>query len=150
MLRSPYLVIWRDIAPRLEAAVLRRDAPDAPIPVNSCYGVAVTDAYTANWLAAWLNSAPIRNVAAALAERASGGAFRFSAGLVGALPIPACRATPDVHRLAAIAEAAGRGEEWDPDDLDTRAALALGIAPETRQLLAYLGDALRRDTGGHR
>jgi hypothetical protein len=150
MLRSPYLVIWRDIAPRLEAAVLRRDAPDAPIPVNSCYGVAVPDAYTANWLAAWLNSAPIRNVAAALAERASGGAFRFSAGLVGALPIPACRATPDVHRLAAIAEAAGRGEEWDPDDLDTRAALALGIAPETRQLLAYLGDALRRDTGGHR
>lgn len=150
MLRSPYLVIWRDIAPRLEAAVLRRDAPDAPVPVNTCYGLAVPDLYTAHWLAAWLNSAPIRNVAAALAERASGGAFRFSAGVVGALPLPACRATADVRRLAAIAEAAQRGEEWEPDDLDTHAALALGLAPETSQLLAYLGDALRRDAGGHR
>jgi hypothetical protein len=150
MLRSPYLVIWRDIAPRLEAAVLRRDAPDAPVPVNTCYGLAVPDLYTAHWLAAWLNSTPIRNVAAALAERASGGAFRFSAGVVGALPLPACRATADVRRLAAIAEAAQRGEEWEPDDLDTHAALALGLAPETSQLLAYLGDALRRDAGGHR
>ena len=150
MLRSPYLVIWRDIAPRLEAAVLCRDAPGAPVPVNTCYGVAVPDLYTAHWLAAWLNSAPIRNVAAALAERASGGAFRFSAGVVGALPLPACRGTTDVHWLAAIAEAAGRGEEWNADDLDTHAALALGVAPENIQLLAYLGDALRRSAGGHR
>ena len=149
LLRGPYLVIWRDIAPRLEAAVLCRDTPEAPIPVNSCYGVAVPDSRTAHWLAAWMNSAPIRDVAGALAERASGGAFRFSAGLVGALPIPACRAAPEVSRLAAIAEAAGRGEEWDSDDLDTHAALALGITPETRRLLAYLGDALRRDAGGH-
>ena len=149
ILRSPFLVIWRDIAPRLEAAVLCRDAPEAPIPVNTCYGVAVPDAYTARWLAAWLNSAPIRNVAAALAERASGGAFRFSAGVVGALPLPACRATRDVRSLAAIAEAAERGEDWDSNDLDTHAALALGLAPETNQLLGYLGDTLRRDAGGH-
>ena len=150
ILRSPYLVIWRDIAPRLEAAVLCRDAPGAPIPVNTCYGVAVPDAYTAHWLAAWLNSAPIRNVATALAERASGGAFRFSAGVVGALPLPACRATRDVRRLGDIAAAAGHGEEWDSNELDTRATLALGLAPETSQLLAYLGDTLRRDAGGHR
>jgi hypothetical protein len=149
ILRSPYLVIWRDIAPRLEAAVLCRDAPGAPIPLNTCYGVAVPDAHTAHWLAALLNSAPLRDVATALAERASGGTFRFSAGVVGALPIPACRGTPDVRRLAAIGEAAGSGEEWDSDDLDTHAALALGLAQDTTQLLAYLGDALRRDPGGH-
>ena len=150
LLRSPHLVIWRDIAPRLEAAVLCRTAAGAPIPLNTCYGVAVPDAYTAHWLAALLNSAPLRDVATALAERASGGAFRFSAGVVGALPIPACRATSDVRRLAAIGEAAGSGDEWDPDDLDTHAALALGLARETTQALAYLGDALRRDPGGHR
>ena len=150
ILRSPYVVIWRDIAPRLEAAVLCREAVDAPVPVNTCYGVAVPDVYTARWLAAWLNSAPVRNVAAALAERASGGAFRFSAGVVGALPLPACRGVPAVRRLAAVAEAAERGEEWDSDDLDTHAALALGLAAQTSQLLAYLGDALRRDAGGHR
>jgi hypothetical protein len=150
ILRSPFLVIWRDIAMRLEAAVLCRDAPGAPIPVNSCYGLAAPDAHAAHWLAAWLNSAPIRNVATVLAERASGGAFRFSAAVVGALPLPACRATPDVRGLAAIAEAAERGEDWDAHELDTRAARALGLAPETNRLLAYLGDALRRDAGGHR
>jgi Eco57I restriction-modification methylase len=150
ILRGPYLVIWRDIAPRLEAAVLLREGPDAPIPLNTCYGVAVPDAYTARWLAAWLNSTPVRDLASALAERASGGAFRFSAGLVGSLPVPASRATPAVRGLAAVAAAAERGEEWDPDELDTHAALALDLAPETSRLLAYMGDALRRDAGGHR
>jgi hypothetical protein len=150
ILRSPFLVIWRDIAPRLEAAVLCRDGPAAPIPLNTCYGVAVPDAFTAHWLAGHLNSAPIRNLASALAERASGGAFRFSAGVVASLPIPAHRATPDVRRLGEIAESAARGEEWDSDDLDLHAALALALAPEVSQLLAFLGDALRRDAGGHR
>ncbi len=150
LLRSPYVVIWRDIAPRLEAAALCRDGPETPIPLNTCYGVAVPDAYTAGWVAAWLNSGPVRDVAAALAERASGGAFRFSAGVVGALPLPACRATPAVQRLADLAGLARRGDEWDADDLDRYAALALGLAPQTIQLLAYLGDALRRDPGGHR
>ncbi len=150
MLRSPWLVIWRDIAPRLEAAVLRRDGPAAPIPLNTCYGVATPDAYTAHWLAAYLNSAPVRNVACALAERASGGAFRFSAAVVGALPLPPHRDAGDVRHLVAIAEAATCGDEWNSDDLDTHAAHALGLAPDTNRLLAYLGDTLRRDTRRHR
>jgi hypothetical protein len=150
ILRSPHLVIWRDIAPRLEAAWLCREAPDAPIPLNTCYGVAVPDRHTAHWLTAYLNSAPVRNVAAALAERATGGAFRFSAATVGALPLPAHRATADVHALAAIAEEAAQGEGWDSDDLDTHAALALDLTPDVIALLAYLGDTLRRDAGGHR
>ena len=150
LLRSPWLVVWRDIAPRLEAAPLCREAPGAPVPLNTCYGVAVPDARTAHWLAAYLNSAPARNTAAALAERASGGAFRFSAATVGALPVPACRDSPEVHALAAIGAAATRGDDWSSDDLDAHAARALGLAPDAAELLAYLGDTLRRDTGGHR
>jgi hypothetical protein len=149
LLRARHLVIWRDIATRLEAAALPRDAADAPIPLNTCYGVAMADAHAAHWLTAYLNSAPARNVAAALAERASGGAFRFSAGTVGSLPLPPHRATRDVARLAEIACAATRGEAWDPDDLDACAARALGLDPDTASLLAYLGDTLRRDAGGH-
>ena len=150
LLRSPWLVIWRDIALSLEAAPLCRDEPDSPIPLNTCYGVAVPDAYTAHWLAAYLNSAPARNVAAGLAERASGGAYRFSAVTVGALPLPPHPQTRDVRCLADLAAAAARGESWDSHDLDTHAALALGLAPDTTALLTYLGDTLRRDAGGHR
>ena len=150
MLRGPWLVIWRDIAFRLEAAPLCRDAPDSPIPLNTCYGVAVPDEYTAHWLAGYLNSAPARNVAAALAERASGGAYRFSAATVGALPLPPHPLSHHVRCLADLAAAAACGESWDPHDLDTHAALALDLAPDIAALLAYLGDTLRRDVGGHR
>ena len=150
ILRGPWLVIWRDIAFRLEATPLCRDAPDAPIPLNTCYGVAVPDAYTAHWLAGYLNSAAARNVAAALAERASGGAYRFSAVTVGALPLPPYPRGPHVQCLADIAAAAARGEGWDSHDLDAHAALALDLAPDTAALLTYLGETLRRDAGGHR
>jgi len=149
MLRGRWIVIWRDIALRLEAAPLCRDAADAPIPLNTCYGVAVPDAYTAHWLAGYLNSAPARNLAAALAERASGGAYRFSAITVGALPLPPYPQSPHVRALADIAAAATRGESWDPHDLDTHATLALGLTPATATQLCYLGDTLRRDAGGH-
>jgi len=149
ILRGPWLVIWRDIAFRLEAAPLCRDAPDSPIPLNTCYGVAVPDAYTAHWLAGYLNSAPARNVAAALAERASGGAYRFSALTIGALPIPPHPQSHHVRCLADIAAAAARGESWDSHDLNSHAALALDLSPDTTALLTYLGDTLRRDAGGH-
>jgi len=150
ILRGPWLVIWRDIAFRLEAVALRRDDPEAPVPLNTCYGVAVPDAYTAHWLSAYLNSAAARNVAASLAERASGGAYRFSAGTVGALPLPPCFESHHVRCLAEIAATAAAGEAWDSHDLDAHALLALDLAPETASLLAYLGDTLRRDAGGHR
>ncbi|HXY67883.1 MAG TPA: N-6 DNA methylase [Gemmatimonadales bacterium] len=148
ILRGPWLVIWRDIAARLEAAPLHRDGPDAPVPLNTCYGVGVADAYTACWLTAILNSAPLRDLAAALAERASGGAYRFSAATVGALPIPSDPRSRDVQILADIGAAALRGEGWDAHDLDAHAALALALAPDVAAQLAYLGDALRRDPGG--
>ncbi len=150
LLKSRHLVVWRDIAPRLEAAVLIRDGPQAPVPLNTCYGVAVPDEFTACWLAALLNSAPARNLAAALAERASGGAFRFGASTIAALPLPEHRATPAVRSLAAIAAEASNGGQWDPDDLDACAARALGLAPEAAAELRYLGDTLRRDAGRDR
>jgi hypothetical protein len=149
ILRSPWLVLWRDIAFRLEAAALRRDAPDSPIPLNTCYGVGVPDEYTAHWLAGYLNSASARNVAAALAERASGGAYRFSALTIGALPLPPHPRDHDGQCLAEIAAAAARGDSWDLHDLDTHAARALGLAPDIAAILSYLGDTLRRDARGH-
>ena len=145
MLRGAWLVIWRDIAPRLEAAPLCRGAPDAPVPLNTCYGVAVADAYTACWLAAYLNSEPVRDLAATLAERASGGAYRFSATTVGALPVPSDPRGSHVRGLADIGAVAMHGGSWDAHDLDAHAIRALGLDPGVAAQLAYLGDALRRD-----
>ncbi|HXY19722.1 MAG TPA: N-6 DNA methylase, partial [Gemmatimonadales bacterium] len=150
LLRGAWLVVWRDIAPRLEAAPLCRRAADSPIPLNTCYGVTVADAFTACWLAAYLNSAPARHLAAALAERASGGAYRFSARTVGALPLPPDPQGPDVQALADIGASAMQGDSWDAHDLDARATLALGLAPDVSAQLAYLGDALRRNADGDR
>jgi hypothetical protein len=150
LLRSEWIVLWRDIAPRLEAAVLHRDAPSAPIPLNTCYGAPVPDEFTAAWLSALLNSRLIRSLAASLAERASGGAFRFSAGTVGALPLPSDQQSGPVRALAVIGCAAAHGEPYDPDDLDAFVALALGLGEDVSQRLRYLGDALCRDAGGHR
>jgi hypothetical protein len=150
LLRAPWLVVWRDIAGTLEAAPLARPAPGAPIPLNTCYGIAVPDDHTACWLAALLNSRLVRAVALVLAERASGGAFRFSAATVAALPLPTHTDTPAVRALARFGQAAGRGVEWDPDELDTHAAQALGLDDDTAAFLQHLGDTLRRDPGRDR
>jgi hypothetical protein len=150
LLRSEWIVLWRDIAPRLEAAVLHRDTSSAPIPLNTCYGAPVPDEFTAAWLSALLNSRLIRSLAASLAERASGGAFRFSAGTVGALPLPSDQEAGPVRALAVIGRAAAHGEPHDPDDLDAFVALALGLGEDVSQRLRYLGNALCRDAGGHR
>ncbi|MBI4542286.1 MAG: N-6 DNA methylase [Gemmatimonadetes bacterium] len=145
LLRTPWLVIWRDIAPRLEAAPLDRRSSPSPIPLNTCYGVAVPDERTACWLAACLNSGPIRCIAAALAERASGGTFRFSACTVGALPLPTHTETRHGRALALLGREAARGEPWDPNELDRLVVNALGLDADTTALLRHLGDALRRD-----
>lgn len=145
LLRAEWVTLWRDIAPRLEAAALHRAGPTDPVPLNTCYGAAVPDERSARWLTAYLNSRLIRSVAAALADRASGGAFRFSAATVGALPVPPdpeCRA---VRALEAIGRDAACGDPYDPDDLDANVALALGLDEDTAERLAFLGDALCRD-----
>jgi len=150
LLQSRWVVLWRDIAPRLEAVAIDSQVADAPVPLNTCYGVAVPDAYTAHWLSAWLNSRPIRAVACALAERAGGGAFRFSAATVGALPLPRRTDHPDVRALAAVARTAHRGGIWNADALDAHALCTLALDPDAAAGLDRLDAALRRDTGGDR
>ncbi len=150
LLRAEWVALWRDIAPRLEAAALHRGGPQGPIPLNTCYGAAVPDERSAAWLTAYLNSRLIRSIAAALADRASGGAFRFSAATVGALPVPPDPDGRAVRALEAIGREAARGEPYDPDDLDAHVALALGLDEDTAERLRFLGDALCRDPRGDR
>jgi hypothetical protein len=148
LLRSRWLVIWRDIAGRLEAAVLERRSRSDAVPLNTCYGVAVPDEFTACWLSAWLNGAPIRAAAAALAERASGGAFRFSATTVGRLPVPERTDGPLLRSLAAIGGAARRGEDWSQHDIDAHVLASLGLEAAVAGALGRLDSALRRDARG--
>jgi|CXWL01.1.fsa_nt_gi hypothetical protein len=80
---AAHRVVWGDLAPCLEAAVLLEPAA---IPLNSCYVLAVPDAGTAHAITAWLNSGPIRAIARLAAEPAAGGAARFGARTVGQVP----------------------------------------------------------------
>ena len=148
LLRSPVNVVWRDIASRLEAAVIDRTVPHAPIPLNTCYGVGLSDQDSAHWLVAWLNSTLMRTAAALLAERASGGCFRFSAGTVGLLPLPPAD-SPALAPLAAFGAAATQQRMWDHDELDRIVAGVFGGRRQFGALLAA-GHYLRRSPGGHR
>jgi hypothetical protein len=142
LLRGRWLVLWRDIAPRLEAVALERPQGRGPIPLNTCYGAIVPDECTAWWLTAWLNCAPVRILAACLAERASGGAYRFSAATVGMLPVPEASA-PGLPELAEIGRQACHDHQWDTDALDDAAGRAIALDPGSTAALRDLGDALR-------
>jgi hypothetical protein len=150
LLRAEWIVVWRDIAPRVEAALLHRSEACDPVPLNTCYGVAAPDEATGECLVAYLNSRLIRSLAAAIAERASGGAYRFSAATIGALPLPSDLDSQSCRILESIGREAARGEPHDADDLDTHAARALGLDADTTARLAFIGDALCGDSGGHR
>jgi hypothetical protein len=150
LLRAEWIVVWRDIAPRLEAALLHRGDACDPIPLNTCYGVAAPDQATGVFLVGLFNSRPIRSLAAATAERASGGAYRFSAATIGALPLPSDLDSRSCRILESIGREAARGDPHDADDLDAQAARALGLDADTTSRLAFIGDALCGDPGGHR
>jgi hypothetical protein len=150
LLRAEWIVVWRDIARHVEAALLHRSALHDPVPLNTCYGVATPDETTGERLVAFLNSRLIRSLAAATAERASGGAYRFSAGTIGALPLPSDLDSRSCRILASIGREAARGEPHDADDLDRYAARALGLDADTTARLAFIGDALCGDAGGDR
>jgi hypothetical protein len=150
LLRAEWIVLWRDIAPRVEAALLHRTEARDPVPLNTCYGVAAPDEATGQRLVAFLNSRLIRSLAAATAERASGGSYRFSAATIGALPLPSDLDCRSCRILESIGREAARGDPHDADDLDTHAARALGLDADTTARLAFIGDALCGDAGGHR
>lgn len=86
-------VVWRDIGRRLEAAAVpattsMEGEERAMIPLNTVYFMPVACESQALVLAAWLNSAPVRRFANALAERAAGGHRRFFAWVISLLPLP--------------------------------------------------------------
>jgi hypothetical protein len=149
LLRGRWLVLWRDIAGRLEAVALER-ARGGPVPLNTCYGIVVPDERTACWLTAWLNSPPIRALAAVLAERASGGVFRFSATTVAALPVPETADSPAVDALARLGRDALHRKECDDDALAAQALRILDLDDRVAGALRRLDQALRRGAGGDR
>lgn len=77
-------VVWRDLSPKLEAAL----APADVVPLNTVYFIALQDTRRARLFAALLNSAPMRAMAFALAERARGGWRRHFAWVMRLLPMP--------------------------------------------------------------
>jgi hypothetical protein len=142
LLQGRWLVVWRDIAPRLEAAIIERSGESGPVPLNSCYGVVAPDLFAAHWLTAFLNSAPARGLAAAVAERAAGGCYRFDARTVGTVPLPDPR-DPHLPALASIGRDATNGHPWDQDDLDRLAAAALGLDATIARTIGALAPAVR-------
>ncbi len=86
-------VAWRDIAPAPGAVVVPARTPflegDAPIiSLNTVYQIAAASGEDAYFLAAVLNSTVARAYLKAIAERASGGYFRFLGWTVALLPFP--------------------------------------------------------------
>ena len=137
-------VIWRDLAPRLEAVGLVGPRERRFVPLNTCYVVICQAPRAALALAAWLNSTWIRAVARSTADRASGGYSRFNARVVGSVPLPA--GVLDDSRLAALAERGAAGEEIQ-EELDGLAGDWLALAPGDRRMLSEVvgvGAARRR------
>jgi hypothetical protein len=77
-------VVWRDLAPRLEAAL----APADVVPLNTVYFVPFSRRRHAEAFVALLNSEPMRAFAYAIGERARGGWRRHFAWVMRLLPVP--------------------------------------------------------------
>ena len=128
---AAHRVAWGDLARRLEATVVY---DTEVIPINSCYVAAVPSASAAESLTAWLNCSWIRALARLRAEPAAGGAARFGARAVGAVPLP--RAVLGHPVLAALTHAAADHDVHVA--LDDCAADLLGLSYDDRALLAPL------------
>jgi hypothetical protein len=134
-------IVWPDLARRLTAAALvgRRDA--RLVPLNTCYVAPTRSGVEADRVTAWLNATWLRAAARAGAVPAAGGFARFTAGVVGRLPLPttvlACTSLPDLA-------AAGRRGEPIQDDLDELTARHLELSAGARSALRRF---LARSTG---
>lgn len=129
VLRPAHRVVWRDIAPRLEATYLRPE--QSLIPLNTCYVFEVADETEGLLIAALLNSFWLRLLAAVAAEPALNGYQRLLGWTVEGLPWPG-RLRPgsrDAEILVKLARSAH--EEWTPEvqlAIDTRVGRLLGVA----------------------
>jgi hypothetical protein len=127
---APHRVVWADLARELRAASLTglRDT----IPLNSCYVAPVSTDAEADRIAAWLNSSWIRAAARAGAVPAAGGCARYSAGTVGALPLPpSVLGDGDLSTLTRLARDGGRVQA----ELDDLVARHLGLGASQRAVL---------------
>lgn len=124
-------VVWHDLADRLKAvavpATVRtpfgRSAP--VVPLNTVYFIPVGDDAEAGFLAALLNSLPVRCFVRAIAERAKDARFRFFAWTVAVLPLPGMaprELTERMVRIAADAHAAGAIDDDAQEELDSTVA----------------------------
>jgi hypothetical protein len=88
-------VAWQDLAETLNAVALparvRCDdgAERALVPLNTVYFIPLGSVDSANTLAAYMNSLPVRTFARCIAERAKDARFRFFAATVAMIPLPA-------------------------------------------------------------
>ena len=130
---APHRVVWADLARRLTALALVDGSARSGIPLNTCYVLAAPDADTAFRLAAWLNGSWLRAAARLVAAPAAGGFARFSASVVGGLPLPdaalADPALPELGRLGAE----GRDVQGEIDALTAR---HLALEPDAARALA--------------
>lgn len=129
---APHRVVWADLARRLCAVALVDDDARGQIPLNTCYVLCPPDANTGLRLAAWLNSTWLRAAARLVAPPAAGGFARFSARVVGGLPLPdAALADP---ALGELARAGALGQDVQ-SELDALAARHLALEPEFARAL---------------
>jgi hypothetical protein len=131
-------VAWRDLGRRLAAVALvgRQLAP--AVPLNTCYVAIAPDERAALSLAAWLNSSWIGALARQHATVAASGFRRFTADVIGRLPLPdGALADDELHRLSLEAQ---RDGEPDQAAIDRRVAELLGLDPD-HGLVAAVAEA---------
>ncbi len=125
-------VVWSDLARRLTAAALTGRRDQGLIPLNTCYVAPTRSALEAERLAAWLNATWLRAGARAGAVPAAGGFARFTAAVVGRLPLPS-----SVLTCCSLPELAAAGRRGEPvqEDLDEITAGHLGLTAGARSAL---------------
>ena len=136
-------VAWRDIASSPNAVVIPPEVSfldhQAPlIGLNTVYQIAVASGEDAHLLAAVLNSTVARSYLKAIAERASGGYFRFLGWTVALLPIPS---SPDATvcnlcvQLSQHAHASAGLTVEEQRQLDELVARLYGLSPHELEVL---------------
>jgi hypothetical protein len=143
-------VAWRDIAPAPEAVVVSPQVgfldDSAPvISLNTVYQMAAASGEDAHLLAAVLNSTVARAYLRAIAERASGGYFRFLGWTVALLPFPEQPDAAVVSRcveLSREAHAAGGLAGDDQARLDDAVATLYGLTRDDLDALRAFDDRL--------
>ena len=127
---AQHRLVWADLARELRAASLT--GLHDTIPLNSCYVAPARSEAEADRIAAWLNSSWLRAAARAGAVPAAGGCARYTAGTVGALPLPpAVLSDADLSTLTHSARHGGRVQA----DLDDIAGRHLDLGASQRAVL---------------